>query len=248
MRPHHALVHSRTRVTPRYALMPLEGFPFSRLPSWPDAQIRVLASPALGAKFVQYQIDLPAGSHGGFDAQDEIETFFYVLSGRGTFDDAARPLDAGAFGLLPPGHAVRFSADQPMSLLILQKRYQPAMGIPLFAPWFGHEKDVLATAWADTEQIQLKLLIPDDLQYDLAMNIFSFTPGYGLPIVETHVMEHGLLFLQGKGVYQLGGEWMEVEKDDYIWMGPYCPQSFYATGNTPARYIYYKDVNREIGM
>ena len=80
----------------------------------------------------------------------------------------------------------------------------------------------------------------------MAMNIFTFTPGFGLPIVETHVMEHGLLFLQGKGVYLLDGEWMEVETDDFIWMGPYCPQSFYATGPEPAKYIYYKDVNREI--
>ena len=55
------------------------------------------------------------------------------------------------------------------------------------------------------------------------------------------------LFLQGKGVYRLGDEWMEVEKDDFIWMGPYCPQSFYAAGEQPAKYIYYKDVNREIG-
>ena len=39
---------------------------------------------------------------------------------------------------------------------------------------------------------------------------------------------------------------MEVEQDDFIWMGPYCPQSFYATGEQPAKYIYTKDVNREI--
>jgi len=82
--------------------------------------------------------------------------------------------------------------------------------------------------------------------FDLAMNIFTFDTGFGLPIVETHVMEHGLLFLQGKGLYYLGDQWMEVETDDFIWMGPYCPQSFYATGPTPSRYIYYKNVNREI--
>jgi (S)-ureidoglycine aminohydrolase len=37
-----------------------------------------------------------------------------------------------------------------------------------------------------------------------------------------------------------------VEADDFIWMGPYCPQSFYATGPTPSRYLYYKNVNRII--
>ena len=39
---------------------------------------------------------------------------------------------------------------------------------------------------------------------------------------------------------------MEVEKDDVLWIAPFCPQSFYATGDRPARYIYYKDVNRDI--
>jgi (S)-ureidoglycine aminohydrolase len=27
-------------------------------------------------------------------------------------------------------------------------------------------------------------------------------------------------------------------------MGPYCPQWFVAMGKEPARYLYYKDVNR----
>jgi (S)-ureidoglycine aminohydrolase len=39
---------------------------------------------------------------------------------------------------------------------------------------------------------------------------------------------------------------MEVEKDDFIWMGPYVPQSFYATGPVASKYLYYKNVNREI--
>ena len=84
------------------------------------------------------------------------------------------------------------------------------------------------------------------MKFDLAVNIFAFDPGFGLPIVETHVMEHGLLFLQGKGLYYLDDEWMEVEANDFIWMGPFCPQSFYATGPKASRYIYYKNVNREI--
>jgi len=41
---------------------------------------------------------------------------------------------------------------------------------------------------------------------------------------------------------------MEVQKDDFIWMGAYCPQSFYATGPAPAKYLYYKNVNREISV
>jgi (S)-ureidoglycine aminohydrolase len=41
---------------------------------------------------------------------------------------------------------------------------------------------------------------------------------------------------------------MEVKAGDFIWMGPYCPQSFYATSSEPARYVYYKDVNRDVEL
>jgi (S)-ureidoglycine aminohydrolase len=256
MRPVTSLVHARTRVRPRYALLPLEGFPYSRLPTWPDAQVRVLASPVLGAGFVQYLIDLPAGSRGGFAVDPGVETFFYVLSGTGRFAGksggrAGEALTPGSFGLVPPGEPTPVVADAaagPLSLLILRKRYEPAAGVEPFETLLGHESAVKREVWADNPHSLLQTLIPDEFQYDLAMNIFTFSPGFGLPIVETHVMEHGLYFLQGKGVYYLGDDWMEVERDDFIWMAPYCPQSFYATGPTPSRYLYYKNVNREVPL
>lgn len=250
MRAPQQLVHSRTRVRDRYAVMPLEGFPVSRLPSWPDAEVRVLASPALGAGFVQYLIDLPAGKSGHFFADAGAETFYYVLGGAGEVpeQEGGASVRTGSFGLLPPGRGLTVRADDSMRLIVLRKRYEAAAGIEAFKPYFGQESEVRKQVWADNPHSLLQTLIPDELGYDLAMNIFTFDPGFGLPIVETHVMEHGLFFMQGKGLYYLGDEWMEVEKDDFIWMGPYCPQSFYATGPTPSKYLYYKNVNREIPL
>src|SRR3954471_23671241 len=248
MRAPHQLVHSRMRVRQRYALMPLEGFPTSRLPSWPGCEVRVLASPALGAQFVQYLIDIPAGKGGDFAASDGVETFHYVLSGAGQLTEgvgAERRLRPGSFGLTPPGRGVALQAKEAMRVIVLRKQYEPAPGIEPYAGVYKHESDVPKQVWADNPHSLLQTLIPDELGYDLAMNIFTFDPGFGLPIVETHVMEHGLFFMQGKGMYFLGDEWMEVEKDDFIWMGPYCPQSFYATGPEASRYLYYKNVNRE---
>ncbi len=251
MRPLAQLVHSRTRLAPRYALFPLEGYPFSRLPTWDGAQVRVLASPQMGAAFVQYLIDLPAGGKGEFVAEDEIETFFYVVSGSGMFfdrGDVKMSFTAGHFGLTPPGKGSHFEANSQTQLLILRKKYEPTAGHERGAMHYGHESDVKQEVWAGDDGALLQTLIPDEFQFDLAMNIFTFSPGHGLPIVETHVMEHGALILQGKGLYYLDGEWMEVEKDDFLWMGPYCPQSFYATGTQPAKYLYYKNVNREIPL
>ena len=251
MRPLQSLVHARTRVRPHYALMPLEGFPPSRLPTWPDAQVFVLSSPRLGSEFVQYRIDLPAGKSGSFYGAGEIETFFFVLGGRGEFLNGFGieiGLTPGKFGLTPPNRNTHIRASEDLQLLVLRKRYEPADGIEMHKGVYGNEAKVEKQHWDGNPHSLLQTLIPDDLPYDLAMNIFTFTPGYGLPIVETHVMEHGLYFLEGKGVYFLGDEWMEVERDDFIWMAPFCPQSFYATGPTPSRYLYYKNVNREIPL
>jgi (S)-ureidoglycine aminohydrolase len=193
-------------------------------------------------------IDLPGGSNLRLNPQADIENFYFVMSGRGGVREGGTThlLEPGGFGLLPPGTDFQFTADDSLRLLTLQKRYEPARGIEMFKAIHGNEARVEKKVWADNPHSLLQTLIPDEMGFDLAMNIFTFDPGFGLPIVETHVMEHGLYFLEGKGLYYLGDEWMEVAADDFIWMGPYCPQSFYATGPKPSRYIYFKNVNREI--
>jgi (S)-ureidoglycine aminohydrolase len=249
MRPTHQLVHSRARVGSRYALFPLEGYPTSRIPGWPDCEARVLASPALGAQFVECLFDVPSGK-GTRQIQAPEQVFGYVLSGalHVAVAGAERDLPAGGYFFIPEREKWSLTARDNSKLLLLRKRFEPS-GLPratLPGPLVGNAADVPATPFADNPHTRLQLLIPDHADYDFAMNIFTFDPGYGLPYVETHVMEHGLYFLEGKGVYYLQGDWMEVQKDDFIWMGPYCPQSFYATGPTPSRYLYYKNVNREI--
>ncbi|MEM6332043.1 MAG: (S)-ureidoglycine aminohydrolase [Planctomycetota bacterium] len=251
MRRPDQIVHSRARVTSRYALMPMEGFPPSRLPGWGDAEVFVLASPRLGAEFVEYVVDLPASSTGRAERKQGVETFYYVLSGRGRVNGTANELTTGSFGLVPPdAEAPSFVAADSgtMRLLILHKRYESAPDHAAAVGCTGHVDDVAAEVWADNPSSRLQALIPDDPAFDMAMNIFTFDPGCGLPIVETHVMEHGLMFLEGRGLYYLDGEWMEAEQGDFIWMAPYCPQSYVAAGPTPTKYLYYKNVNREVPL
>jgi (S)-ureidoglycine aminohydrolase len=250
MRTQSQLLHSRTRVRPRYALFPLEGIPFSRLPEWPGASVRVLAGPALGAGFVEYILDLTKGHQGKHEADGQIEFFFYLLSGAVTIaiDGARHDLVEGGYALVPPGSSFSLTAAGETSLLMLSKRYEPAAGVPMYAPVLGSERQVRGEVYSGDPGAHLQVLIPDELSYDLAMNIFTFDVGHSLPVTETHVMEHGLYVLQGKGTYFLDDTWMEVEATDFIWMGPFCPQSYYATGPVASRYIYYKNVNREIPL
>src|SRR4051794_4792456 len=100
MRSIDQLVHTRTRVRDRWALMPLEGFPTSRLPHWFMAEARVLAAPALGAKFVQYLIDVQPEGGAKVASDNATETFIYCMSG-----EASLSLTEGRTTLIPGGFA-----------------------------------------------------------------------------------------------------------------------------------------------
>ena len=76
------------------------------------------------------------------------------------------------------------------------------------------------------------------------VTIVTLQPGAVIPFLETHVMEHGLYVLEGKAVYKLNRDWVEVEAGDFMWLRAFCPQACYAGGPGPFRYLLYKDVNR----
>jgi (S)-ureidoglycine aminohydrolase len=250
MRAQNQLLSSRTRVKALYAVLPLEGIPYSHLPEWPRAQVRVMAGPAPGARVGEDLIDLPAGEGGAHTADGSIEFFFYVLSGSLALVAGGdrHSLGAGGFALVPPNSDFTASCSAPTSLLLLRKRFEPAPGVPMYRALSGNAENVKGEVYVGDPGALLQTLIPTTQEYDLAMNIFTFEVGHSLPVTETHVMEHGLYFLQGKGVYFLDDTWMEVESTDFIWMGPFCPQSYYATGPVASKYIYYKNVNREIPL
>src|SRR5436853_5703144 len=125
MRAIHELLQSRTRVRPHYALMPLEGFPVSRIPQWEGADVRVLASPALGAKFVQYKIDLQASGGTKHVADNAVESFFYVLRGSVNLkiDQNSSALLEGGFAFVPRSAAFSLESKEPSSVLLLRKTY-----------------------------------------------------------------------------------------------------------------------------
>jgi hypothetical protein len=58
------------------------------------------------------------------------------------------------------------------------------------------------------------------MSFDFAVNTMVYQPGASLSMVEMHVMEHGLIMLEGGGIYRLGDSWYPVTAGDFIWMGP----------------------------
>ncbi len=241
MNPKLAL--TRNVIKRNYALITPDGHVASVLPGWTNCTSYVLISEALGARLSQYLIALDAKSAGAGDTGSH-EWFLYVVAGKAKVNGSA--LDVGGFAFLPPRtkYDVR-GAAKDSRLLIFKKHYESLAGNSTPAFFTGNEKDVAETPFLGDKHARLKTLIPDSLSADMAVNVFTYDPGATLPFVETHVMEHGMLFLAGSGVYRLDADWHPVTAGDAIWIAPYCPQWFIAAGPEPARYIYYKDVNRE---
>ena len=233
---------TRNVIKPNYALITPDGHVPSVFPGWSNCVVNVLISAALGARLSQYLITLDANGAGSGATGDD-EWFLYVVNGKAQVNGAA--LSEGGFAFLPPQskYDVRSAANQTR-LLIFAKRFEPLAGQKPPAFFTGREQDIAETPFLGDKHARLKTLIPDSLATDMAVNIFTYDPGATLPFVETHVMEHGMLILSGSGVYRLDADWHPVTAGDAIWIAPYCPQWFIAAGPEPARYIYYKDVNR----
>jgi (S)-ureidoglycine aminohydrolase len=201
------------------------------------------AGPGIGAKFCQYTAEFEAGGElGGTAAQ----RFVYVLEGKMRIEGNGRESELGArgFAYLPEGTAHRVSAATPSRAAVIEKRYQKLASVEAPAAFVSSEDAISSHPLGDDPDLQVKCLLPDAMNFDFAVNTMTYQPGAALSMVEMHVMEHGLLMLEGGGIYRLGDSWYPVTASDFIWMGPWCPQWFGAIGKTPAKYLIYKDWNR----
>jgi (S)-ureidoglycine aminohydrolase len=237
---------TRTRVSARHALIGPDGHVGSRVPGITGASVVILINEALGAKFAQLLVTF-ARSGGMERAADDLETAGYFETGGATVsigDQRAR-CGAGGFFFAPAGEAWSISgARTGTRLTLFQQRFVPLPAVAAPPPIIGDAAKIKGQPFLGDPDARLQMLLPDEPAFDLAMNVFTYQPGATLPFVETHVMEHGLRMLEGQGVYRLEDSWYPVAAGDAIWMAPYCPQWFVAMGKTPARYLYYKNVNR----
>jgi (S)-ureidoglycine aminohydrolase len=243
--------HNRAAVTTQYAVMPPEGVLPSRLPGFEGTVVRILTAPPMGARFAEILLELEPGGGTTAPREDGLQHFFYLLSGTVSLaiDGAAHELRPHGYAYVPAGHAygIRALRDGESRLLWIKRPYE-RIDLPVPQPIVGHRDDVPRER-PHTEGRYWQYLLPaDDLAFDINVNILGFQPGNYFPFVETHIMEHGLYMLEGQGLYLLANDWHEVQPDDFIWMGPYCPQHFYCTGWSEAAYLLYKDVNRDVAF
>lgn len=214
----------------------------SRLPGLRGATLVKLVTPRLtGARFAQYLVDLAPG--GALDAADPgHEHFVFLLDGASSSPGGA--LSTGSFAYWPPGDPPMLETADGARLLWIQRPYEPSPGCAAPARVCGHRDDAAFEQLAVPGLRRRELLPPADPAFDCAMSLLRFSPGAALDRVEIHDEEHGLYVTQGAGRYLLDREELPVQTGDFIYMGPYCPQSFAADEDSGAEYLLYKDAFR----
>ena len=145
----------------------------------------------------------------------------------------------------PRAKAKRCGRREPSRAVVIEKAYVPLAGLAAPKHFNGRDSQIDSQPLLGDAAVQVQSLVPADPSFDFAVNVMTYLPGANLPMVEIHFMEHGLLMLAGGGIYRLGEHWYPVTAGDFIWMAPYCPQWFGALGKTPAKYLIYKDWNRQ---
>jgi (S)-ureidoglycine aminohydrolase len=239
----HKLGHTRSANLRDHLLLTPDTFIRTPLPGMQRGAAIVHVAPAAGAGFTQYTAELePGGTLGATPSQ----RFVYLLSGATDIATASsfHSLTPGSYAYIPAGAEHTVTAQQPARIAVIEKTYQPVDETAPPAMIFGHEADATPTALMGDPDLLVRALLPDHPAFDFAVNTMTYQPGAALSMVEAHVMEHGLLMLEGGGIYRLGDAWYPVTAGDFIWMAPYCPQWFGALGKQPAKYLIYKDWNR----
>ncbi len=239
----HHLGLTRSSLKPDHLLQTPDTFIRTPLPGAEGVEFAVHAAPQLGARFTQMTAEFAArGSLGPTSAQ----RFIYVLTGSLELKAGGKTqvLSPGGFAFLPQGTPHTVKARVASRAAVIEKPYEALPGIEAPKPVIGKESDVASVALMGDEGLRVRSMMPDGPPYDFAVNTMTYDPGAALSMVEIHVMEHGLLMLDGGGIYRLGDSWYPVEAGDFIWMAPYCPQWFGALGKRPAKYLIYKDWRR----
>ncbi|HTC41894.1 MAG TPA: (S)-ureidoglycine aminohydrolase [Candidatus Acidoferrales bacterium] len=239
----HNLGGTRSSQQPNHLLLTADTFVRTTLPGMKACAAIVHAGPAIGANFAQYTAEFEAGGELG---ASPAQRFVYVLEGQLKIQVEGRHTELGARGYayFPEGTAHKVTATKASRAAVIEKLYQKLGYVDSPLAIVSNEDAVSSHPLNDDPDLRVKCLLPDTMNFDFAVNTMVYKPGAALSMVEMHVMEHGLLMLEGGGIYRLGDSWYPVTAGDFIWMGPWCPQWFGAIGKVPAKYLIYKNWNR----
>ncbi len=239
----HNLGHTRSAHQRNHLLLTPDTFVRTTLPGMKAASAIVHISPALGAAFTEYTAEVESGGELG---ETLAQRFLYVVDGSLKLQAGGKDhlLGPRGYAYLPQGAAHRITSREKSRAIVIEKVYIQDSTANPSGVIVGTEDSIPSAPLDDDPALRVKHLLPDTSSFDFGVNTMTYQPGAALSMVEMHVMEHGLVMLEGGGIYRLGDAWYPVTSGDFIWMGPWCPQWFGAIGKLPAKYLIYKDWNR----
>jgi (S)-ureidoglycine aminohydrolase len=255
--PEETALHTgRARFTEAWAVIPAgvqRDIVTSLLPGWTGTRAWILARPLTGfaETFAWAVVEVgPRGGSAAPEPEDGAEAVIFVTHGALwlNLDGQEHELGPGGYAYAPPRalRGVHNGGVATARFHWIRKLWEPAPGLAPPAAFVTDETEVPAEPmpgsggrWATQ-----RFADPADPAHDMHVNIVSFAPGASIPFEEMHVMEHGIYVLEGKAVYRLNRDWVEVGPGDFLWLRAFCPQACYAGGPGRFRYLLYKDVNR----
>ncbi|PVB63427.1 bifunctional allantoicase/(S)-ureidoglycine aminohydrolase [Labrenzia sp. 011] len=258
--PQTQLLTDRAVFTEAYAVIPrgtMGDIVTSLLPFWEKTRLWVLSRPLSGfaETFSQYIMEVqPGGGSRTPETDARAEGVLFVVEGSMSLvvEGNLHLMEEGGYAYLPAGcrWTLTNESDGPVRFHWIRKAYEAVDGLDRPEAFVCNEKDIAPNSMPGTEGkwATTRFVEPDDLRHDMHVNIVTLEPGAVIPFAETHVMEHGLYVLEGKAVYHLNRDWVEVEAGDYMWLRAFCPQACYAGGPGKFRYLLYKDVNRHMKL
>ncbi|GAB4098254.1 bifunctional allantoicase/(S)-ureidoglycine aminohydrolase [Sinomonas halotolerans] len=257
--PQTHLTTERAIVTEAYTVIPkgvLTDIVTSNLPGFTNTRSWIIARPISGFATTFSQLIVEIGPGGGApkaEFEAGVEGVVFVVRGTVnlTLNGEAHTLEEGGYAYLAAGDewGLENVSDAPVSFHWVRKAYERLEGYEAKS-FVTSDTEVEPREMPDTEGVwkTTRFVDPDDLAHDMHVNIVTFQPGGVIPFPETHVMEHGLYVLEGKAMYLLNKDWVEVEAGDFMWLRAFCPQACYASGPGQFRYLLYKDVNRQVKL
>ncbi|NPU68744.1 (S)-ureidoglycine aminohydrolase [Bradyrhizobium sp. 83012] len=258
--PQTDLLTGRAVFTEAYAVIPkgvMRDIVTSPLPFWDKTRTWVIARPLSGFSetFSQYIVEVsPGGGSTQPEPDPEAEGVLFVVGGEIalTIAGTEHRLGNGGYAFLPPSCKWTLTNDSaaPATFHWIRKAYEAVPGIAAPEAFVTNEATIAPVGMPGTDGrwATTRFVDPLDVRHDMHVNIVTFEPGAVIPFLETHVMEHGLYVLEGKAVYKLNRDWVEVEAGDFMWLRAFCPQACYAGGPGRFRYLLYKDSNRHMKL
>ncbi len=237
-----------------YVLLEPDGLVKNAIPGYENCDVTILGSPAMGATFADYLVTAKAGGKNMGIGGEGIESFLYVISGEVTVknDDQEATLTEGGYIFSPEGNKIAFEnkSGQDAKMYVYKRRYDRIEGYSAHTV-VANVNDMEWVEYEGMNNCHIKDLLPaaGDFGFDMNMHILKFKLGASHGYIETHIQEHGMYFLSGKGMYRLDDEWVPVKKGDYVFLDAYVPQACYAVGREEEfAYIYSKDCNRDVQL